>query len=321
MLYFLLVRFDVDLAVTWANIRQANPFLFLLAFGVYYLSFPVRGARWRVLAGNSGLGREQGERLPSSFTFSQLVLIGWFGNAIGWLRMGDALRGYLLANEARASFSKSMGTLLAERVVDLVAVAILLTVTGTFIWAGKVDLTMAIIVGAALVLVGVALLGLLGMALLGERLGQRLPGPLRRWYLNFHAGTLGSFQRVPLLSALSLVGWLVEGGRLYFILASLGLEVAPAMVLFIALATSLLTTVPWPGGVGLVEAGVTGLFLLSFPIDTAVSVTLLDRSVSYLSVVLFGGLLFAVRQTRQRNASREARPLRASSSGSRERQQ
>ena len=55
------------------------------------------------------------------------------------------------------------------------------------------------------------------------------------------------------------------------------------------LANAMLTTVPiTPGGLGIVEPGILGLLTLSLPRSEAVSVALLDRSISYLSIVILG---------------------------------
>ena len=53
---------------------------------------------------------------------------------------------------------------------------------------------------------------------------------------------------------------------------------------------------PLSGGIGAVETGMTGLLLLSLERHDAVSVALVDRSITYLSVIVIGGLLFLVTQ-------------------------
>ena len=94
-----------------------------------------------------------------------------------------------------------------------------------------------------------------------------------------------------------LVGVMVWPITLYFIIHALGLHVGLALVLFAALANSLLTKIPvTPGGLGFVELGLTGLLALSLPRDSAASVTILDRTISYFSLVVLGGLVFAIRQ-------------------------
>ena len=66
------------------------------------------------------------------------------------------------------------------------------------------------------------------------------------------------------------------------------------MILVVALGHAILSTVPTPGGIGAVETGVTGLLALSLPKNDAASIAILDRSVTLLSVIVFGGLVFLV---------------------------
>ena len=59
---------------------------------------------------------------------------------------------------------------------------------------------------------------------------------------------------------------------------------------------------------GAVEPGVTGLLLLELSRPDAVAVAITDRSITYLSIVFIGGLLFLVRQLmRIRKAGRVPR--------------
>ena len=93
---------------------------------------------------------------------------------------------------------------------------------------------------------------------------------------------------------LSTLGWLLEAGRLFFIIKALNLELSIPMILVVALGHAILSTVPTPGGIGAVETGVTGLLALSLPKNDAASIAILDRSVTLLSVIVFGGLVFLV---------------------------
>jgi glycosyltransferase 2 family protein len=71
-------------------------------------------------------------------------------------------------------------------------------------------------------------------------------------------------------------------------------------VIFIALLSSLLTTLPLtPGGVGVVEGAVTvalGLFLNDPTL--ALSIALLDRLINYWSLVVGGFVLYLVSKRR-----------------------
>src|SRR3954447_1145278 len=45
---------NINFALLFEVISQANPVLLLAAFGVYYLGFPLRGYRWTILLRSAG---------------------------------------------------------------------------------------------------------------------------------------------------------------------------------------------------------------------------------------------------------------------------
>ena len=300
-LVFLVVRFDVDLRGTAASLRDSNKWLYLLAFASYYTSFLLRGARWRLIGTNVGIARADGSRLPSVLECALMILIGWFVNAISWLRFGDAYRSYLFAAASRSNLPQSLGIIVAERVLDVAGVfALLVLATGGLLLGERFHPSL-LFLGVSLGLAGTGGAGLLVMARFGSTLSRWLPPRWREVYERFHQGALGGFGRLPAVVVLTLGGWLLEVGRLYLVIAALGLTIGFPMVLFVALAGALLTTVPLtPGGVGIVEAGTVGLLTLAVAQGDAVSIAVLDRSISYVSVVVFGAIAFGLRQAMTR---------------------
>ncbi|MBI4294590.1 MAG: flippase-like domain-containing protein [Chloroflexi bacterium] len=297
-IYFIFTRLDVNLQEMWRNIQSSNPVLYILALVSYYASFPLRGLRWRLLLGNIGLHREASKPLPSSFRLGGLILISWFVNCILYGRLGDAYRAYLVKEDTGGgSFSKAIGTVLAERVLDMVVVFLLLLTVGVGLLHGATERTAAIVLGSAFGLVVLLVLIIVLMWRFGHRLRRRLPARFGSLYALFHEGTLGSFRQIPLFIIISLAVWALEIGRTYFVIQSLGFAVSLQMIVFVALAQAMLTTLPiTPGGLGLTEAGVAGVLMLTLSREAAWSATLVDRSIAYLSVVLFGLVLFLYRQ-------------------------
>ena len=121
---------------------------------------------------------------------------------------------------------------------------------------------------------------------------------LEQAYHRFHRGTLGSFKQLPVLLVLGLVGWLLEMARLYLVVQALDLQITLPLVPVVALGNAILSTVPTPGGLGAVESGMPALLLLDFNLNLAEAgaVTVVDRSITYASVVVLGGLAFLLRQ-------------------------
>jgi uncharacterized protein (TIRG00374 family) len=135
------------------------------------------------------------------------------------------------------------------------------------------------------------------MRLAGDRLSRRLPDRFEAAYLNFQRGTLGSFsgRAIPPQLVLGIIGWILEIARFYFVADAMDIDISFGIVMFAALANAMLTTIPTPGGFGFVEGGLTGLLILFGLSDNeAISLVAVDRTISWLSVVLFGGIMFVV---------------------------
>lgn len=92
------------------------------------LARPALGA----LLANVGYDRPAGRAIPSIFGLTQIMYLPWFANCLAFARLGDVYRGYLLKKEANVSFAVTLGTVLAERLLDLLVVATMIGV-GVFI--------------------------------------------------------------------------------------------------------------------------------------------------------------------------------------------
>lgn len=92
--------------------------------------------------------------------------------------------------------------------------------------------------------------------------------------------------------AYSYFGWIFFAAPLYFAGLTIGVRIDPLVVLFVVPASALASFVPTPGGLGGVEAAVTGLLIVlaGIPLASAISVALLYRIASYWYVILVGGV-------------------------------
>ena len=295
LLTFAIERLDIDFGSVWDVIAGCNPLYYVLAFGLYYITFPLRAWRWQVLLHNVGFRKEQGVNLPSFGGLTQIMLINWFANCILYARLGDAYRAYLLKENADVSFSKTIGTVLAERVMDVIIIFLLLGVAVFGLLGGKGMVMVAVVLGVGVaMLVGIAiLLGVMGQ--FGSAVERRLPMRVKRVFTLFREGTFGSFDRLPILVSLSIGIWLLEAGRLLLVSHSLGFSIGLSLILFVALANALLVAIPFtPGGLGLVETGIAGLLTIAVARNDAWSIALVDRTISFVSVIVIGLLVFTL---------------------------
>lgn len=306
ILIFIFTQLKIDPEATWKTMVTANPLYLLTGFLVYYAAFWVRGARWKKLLSNAGLDKEGASKLPTVNGLVEIIYLSWFVNCIVPAKLGDAYRSYLLKRNSGVSFSTTIGTILAERVIDLLVLFGLLTMS--FLLVGQklsgssdFNLGLVMILGAAMVLA--LIVGLVGLRFFGDLITRLLPHRFRDKFVSFQQGILRSFKRssLPQLLVFTILIWLMEGGRLFFVTRSLDAQqVTLSAVIFIALLSSLLTTLPLtPGGAGIVEGAVVlalGLFLNNH--NLAVSIAILDRLINYWSLIAGGLVLYLVSKRR-----------------------
>lgn len=299
---------DVDFATVWVQLREANLGYFALSLIVFHSTFFVRALRWQRLLENVGYGGTSGVALPSVKGLAAIVQLSWFANCIVPAKLGDAYRAYLLKREAGVSFSKTFGTIVAERIIDTLLLFVLLGASALWAFSGALPPVILGIMQVGLVLVAIVCCGLLAMRTLSRYIRRLVPQRFQRHYGLLEEGTLGSFQSMPLVLSYSALGWFIEAARLYFVCLALGLDhLSLAIVLFTSLASALLTTLPiTPAGLGFVESAIVGILLLSaswglapgVDENVAASVAIMDRLASYWSVIAVGIVVYFGRRRR-----------------------
>jgi glycosyltransferase 2 family protein len=276
-------------------ILKANPLLFLAAFGVYYLGFPLRGFRWSRLL--KGTGTDIGTR-----DATEILFLAWLVNCVVPAKLGDVYRAYLLKINSTASLSRTFGTVFIERILDLIVIAMMGLAAG--FWSFRTGLPPSIQIVAVLGIVVVVVLGglLLSMRNFGRSLITRLPLPHRtlELYDRFEEGVFGAIasRALPMLVVVTVLVWSTESLRLYLVVQALGfpnVELGLSGAVFVALIGSLLTAVPLsPAGLGIVEAGVVGVLTAAYgvPLPEATAIALLDRVISVFSIIVLGSILY-----------------------------
>jgi uncharacterized protein (TIRG00374 family) len=295
LLLVLLFKFvlNIDIGRTWALIATANPLFLVLALVAYYLTFPVRGFRWRYVLARSGT--EVGFR-----DATEILFLSWFVNCLVPAKLGDLYRAYLLKGNFGASASRTVGTIFIERIADMIVIFGLALAAGFWSFRGRsrpeVDFIFLVGFAVALALV----LFVIGLRFWGHTLARFLPERAAELYARFHEGSTGalSARSLPVIGVATAVIWLLEGLRLYFVIRALALPdvgLGISASIFVALAAALLTAVPLtPAGVGFVEAGITAaLVIYGVAGESAAAVAITDRGISILTVIVLGGLLYA----------------------------
>ena len=277
----------------WANIQRTNLPLYFLAIAVYYSSFAARGYRWRRLLHNAQV---DWSTIPRVRDLAEIIYLSWFANCVVPAKLGDLYRGYLLKKESRISFSLSMGTVVAERLLDFVVLVTLMGVAGLVSYRGRLPQQIIQLLSIAFAGVLAVIVGLFALRRFGDFIGNLLPGRAGDLYSRFSGAMLLSFQRFPELMTYTILAWACESARVLFVIMALGVSLPMSMVIFLGLLAALLTTLPLtPGGLGFAEAGLTGVLILyGVDKDVAGSIALLDRTISYLSLLVGGFVVYVL---------------------------
>jgi uncharacterized protein (TIRG00374 family) len=295
---------NVDFEELITGIQQANPWLLLAAFAIFYAGFPLRGYRWKLLL--------RGARCRIATREStEIIFLSWLVNCLLPAKLGDLYRAYLLKINSPIPLSKSLGTIFTERVLDLFVIAILGIAAGYWSFRNDLPPEIQVVFAIGIGLVVLLAIGLLTLRNFGRRILEALPLPRHRRVLavydRFEEGVFGAIgvRALPRLLLVTAAIWATEALRLYFVVRALnfpGVDLGLSGSVFVALIGSLLTAVPLsPAGLGIVELGVGGVLITAYNVTRtqAATIVLVDRFISVFSIIVFGGIFYIVSPLRR----------------------
>jgi uncharacterized membrane protein YbhN (UPF0104 family) len=270
-----------------------------IAIGVviHYSGFVVRGMRWQQLL------RALGHRLSWRYAMT-LLLSGWFVSALLPARAGDLLRIAILGipnpKHAAVPVADSIGSIVLERALDLVALVVLGAGFGFALLRTTMPGWVVAAYGVTILLLGVAAVALLLAPALLHWLRHRSEQPLWQRAIALAGQLVQSLQTVgrsPLI-ALQVVGqslyiWLCDALLMWTVLKAMGVDAPLASITFVALTVDIFAAIPLtPGGIGQIEAvNMALLALLPLPVFNLSAAVLLNRAISYWSFLLFSGIV------------------------------
>ena len=285
---FLIQKTELDINEIINTLKNTNPIFFFLALLAHYISFFFRGIRWKNFVSHTTNHKDK----ISPIYFTCLIIIGWFINSITWFRLGDAYRSYLLSKKANVQLSTLIGTIVAERFVDTAVIFLFLCISFALISLQSNFLNpIYLIIGGITLIILILLLIFLGI--FRNFISKILPNIFKEIFINFYRGVFDSFKKIPSSFALTICIWTCEFTRLYLVGYALNIDISVGIAIFVNLANAMLSLIPFtPGGIGIVDIGMTGLLSLSLTSENAVSIAILDRLISYFSVIVIGLIIF-----------------------------
>jgi len=230
-----------------------------------------------------------------------LTCVGYMGNNVLPARAGEVLRVVLMDQRAttddggKAGKRMLLGTIVAERIMDLIVLAAMTLVVGFGVLHEKNALPAGkplYVAGAGIVLL---LVGLVVLKVMSDRGLLTKLRDLARPLAGAPRALLGK-QGVPLLAATVLL-WAVEGSVYLAVANAVGLDISATGALYLVGLTNFVAALPAaPGSIGTFDAAVAfGARVLGGSGGLVVSYVLLLRFILYIPITVVGLVVLVTR--------------------------
>ncbi len=292
-LFLVIAMRNLHLGDVWAEIRAARYGWILPGVAVYFLGVWARTWRWDYLL-------RPLKRIPLRRLFP-VVVIGYMGNNVYPARAGEVIRAYVLRRREGVSISASLGTIVVERVFDglvmLIFVFIGLPFTPMPGWLqGMVIAASLLFFGALALFMTLAIKIEWAELAYGWAIDRVVPArfrvPVRGFADRFMTGlySLRSGRGVLMIFVTSLVIWLAETVKYWFVMHAFDFTVPFWVLMLMNGIVNLATTIPSsPGYIGTFDApGIEILSIFGVERNLAAGYTLVLHAALWLPITLLG---------------------------------
>ncbi len=305
ILFLWLALRGLHLGDFWSAVVAANYWWILPGVAVYFIGVWARAWRWHYLLGPI-------KKIPTAKMFP-ITTIGYMGNNIYPARAGEVLRAVILKRKEGVPVSASLATIIVERIFDGVVMLAFIFVnlnelaklTSSSGFVGNIQEVAiygtAAFFGALIVFLLAAMFpaftAKIGewfiQRLLPERLREKVSGILHK-FLDGLASLRSPFN-VLMVFLTSVVIWLLETAKYWFVMHAFDFEVSFFALMLMNGIVNLATTIPSaPGYIGTFDA--PGIAVLTaYGVDQAMAAgyTLVLHVALWLPITLLGAWFLA----------------------------
>ncbi len=279
------------------SLQNANYWWLLPAIATYIAGLWARSWRWHYTLRHLKV-------VPVARLFP-LVCIGYFGNNVFPFRAGEVLRSYVLKRKEGIDISSSLATVIIERITDGLVMILFVFLALPFAPIPE-GLRNAVIALTALLLAATAVFiwmatqpqlftrvyRWLSGRLLPERIRGKFDDLFDRFMLGLHS--LSQPTDVLLIFGASVVVWLMETVKYWFVMHAFDFEVSFIVLMLMNGLVNLATTLPSaPGYIGTFDTpGIETLVAFGVERNIAASYTFTLHAALWLPVTLLGAYYF-----------------------------
>ncbi|MBX3001973.1 MAG: flippase-like domain-containing protein [Caldilineaceae bacterium] len=317
--FIYLVLPSLHLPDVWESLQTANYWWILPGVGVYFLGLWARTWRWHYMLRHL-------KPIPLRRLFP-VVCIGYFGNNVYPLRAGEVIRSYVLKRKEEIAMTSSLATVILERIFDGLVMLLFVFLALPFAPLPP-NFRNLVIILTVLLLIATAVF--IWMAVRPQRVAtfyswlatRLLPGRVRLrtddLYERFMQGlqSLSSGYDVLMIFGTSVVIWLMETVKYWFVMHAFPFEVSFLVLMLMNGLVNLATTLPSaPGYIGTFDGpGIETLFAFGVERNLAASYTFTLHAALWVPVTLVGGYYFWREQLRWDDFSKAKKAREAADS-------
>lgn len=323
LLYFALR--GLKLSEVWESIKSARYIWLLPGIAIYFMGVWVRSWRWHYML-------RPLKKIPTRTMFP-IVTIGYMGNNIYPARAGEVLRAVILKQREDVPVSASLATVIVERVFDgVVMLAFVFLNLGELAKlttdSGIIGNIQQVAFWGAIVFITSLLVFLLAamfpqytqkiadwfiQRFMPVRLREKTSQIASRFLTGLES--LRSPQEALMIFFTSVIIWLFETGKYWFVMHAFNFEVSFFALMLMNGIVNLATTIPSaPGYLGTFDApGIALLSAYGVPPEMATSYTLVLHAALWFPITALGAYYYLRQPLRW--GSKEVRTIQQSNSG------
>jgi uncharacterized membrane protein YbhN (UPF0104 family) len=281
--------------VDWQGIRRellvCNKSYILLGGGFHYLTYPLRGLRWRRCLSH----------LPVSGSRAKFGLVVFFYNFVDNVVPGK-LGDLYAAHMARINFgirrSEAIGSIVFLRMLDAwIILCVAFAASRSLLSAHLPNSVLWALIGGGLIALG-ASTTMLVFFFLGRSLPGWVPEKIKEMIQAFRKGMWPRNGEILPIIGLTVLIWAFETLWIFFLALGFGQAFTPGKLLFLTMIPLLASAFPFtPSGAGVVEVTLFScLQVVGLSASLAGSITVLNRFIDYWLHIILGAVVWLFRR-------------------------
>ena len=292
----------VDWQSTWQELLVCNKGYILLGAGFHYLTYPVRGRRWRHCL----------IHLPIHGNRTKFGLVVFFYNFIDNLvpgKLGDVYASHMARINFGIRRSEAMGSIVFLRMLDAwIILSIAFAASWSLLSAQLPNSVLWTLIGGGIIALGATTIMLL-FFFLDRALPGWVPEKIKEMIQDFRKGMWPRKGEImPIMGYTALI-WTFETLWIFFLALGFGQTFTPVELLFLTMIPLLASAFPFtPSGAGVVEVTLFScLQVVGLSASLAGSITVLNRVIDYWLHIVLGGIMWFFRRHMDLHSWREVK--------------